>query len=201
MNAVEGSIMGVSNYFNGQPFEVSAVVEQPTNIIIISYDVVELHCDLLTKETLKNYTREYPPDAEVKKMYSQTLKWSQFKKTLFDEKLYQTKRMTRLRNENREVAMKKPELPKDIVAYICNKPKPLFFSKKKMTATKVEIPESSKATETKLKENTLRKDYESSGTQSVWENMEFREPPTARKTLIFSRDSRSRSQSKHLSLN
>lgn len=194
----EGTIMGVTCYLRGLNFQISAVVEEPADILVISHDVIELEFDLLSKEILKNYSREYPSDAEVRNMYLQTLKWAQFKKTLFDEKLFQTKRMIRLQSNSREVLMKKPELPKDIVRFICNKPKPLFFSKKKKAPPPPEVILSSKATSTKHKEVALRQDYETSGTQSAFENLENRRVPSALKTVDL--NNRSHSTSKHLSL-
>lgn len=190
--------MGVSNYLHEHPFEISAIVEQPTDIIVISHDVIDLHCDILTKEILKNYNREYPHDSEVKKMFCQTLKWTQFKKSLYDEKVYETKRMTRLRRDSREVMVPKPSLPKDILAFICNKPKPLFFSKKKKSLAPVPESLSSKAPTTHKLEASLRQDYESSGTQSKFVDLETDLLPTAYKTLDL--DERWHDPSRHFSV-
>lgn len=201
----EASVIGAANYFSGENYQSIGVVSQPADVIIVPFQVIEEHFDLLSKEHLKGYIRYYPSHEAVKQMYQQSQKWRQFKKDLFQAKLYETRAMKKKNAESREVAVKLTKLPEDIVAYISNKPKPIFMTKKKLLTIKKAAPqEAISNTETEIKELLARLDYESSGTkQSSAASIEMLQTAVnlikKRNTLILD-DRPSKESSKHLSL-
>lgn len=156
--------MGALNYYTNESFPVSSMVIEPSDIIIVPFQIIDDHFDFLAKDNLKSFQRVYPSTEEVKTMYMQSLKWKQFRQDLFQAKLYDTKKMKRERENTREVISKVVKLPEDIVAFICNKPKPLFIRRKrvvKQEPSKIVT----KHTSTALKELPARLDYESSATR------------------------------------
>ena len=144
----ENSVIGAFNYFNKElPYAIGCVAECPSHVIAIPFEVIEKYGDLLMKDTLKELSKEYPDPEEIRKMYIQVLQWNSFKKDLFQEKLFESRQMKKVREQMRVPLPKMNYLPKDIVKYITEEPKGLFFKKKK-----VDIVEGSSST------NQLSKD-------------------------------------------
>lgn len=139
----EGAIIGAEYYFSREPYSFCALVDSPSEIISLSFDVIEKHCDLLVHQLLQKETRNYPSDEEIYEMHFKARKWEQFKKKLFQEKLYFSRQMKKERENPRGQVPKISGLPRDIVSFISEKPKP-FFMKKKLGSQNTEASNSQK---------------------------------------------------------
>lgn len=126
----ELSVVGESHYFSREPYHTGCVVDTPSEILAIPFEVIDKYFDLLSKDLLKQACRELPSVEDIRRMYIQTLQWERFKKDLFQEKLFQSRQMKRERQELRVPLPKMNYLPKDIVKFITEEPKHLFFKKK-----------------------------------------------------------------------
>lgn len=126
-----GAVIGAHNYFTKDNFTYSCIVEQPCDVIAITFETIDIICDVLTREKLKPLEVTYPSDEELLEIYGETFRWEKFKQTLLQNTLYNSRQMKKVVQNPRAALPKIDFIPKNLVSYLRDgTPKTRFFLKK-----------------------------------------------------------------------
>ena len=126
-----GAVIGANNYFTKESYSYSCIVEQPSDVIAVTFETIDTICDVLTREKLKPLEVTYPSEEELLEIYGETFRWEKFKQTLLQNTLYNSRQMRKEVNNPRGALPKIDFIPKNLVSYLRDgTPKTSFFIKK-----------------------------------------------------------------------